>query len=309
MTRSARPRRPGGTAHAGRDALVVQARLHVRRDRGHPLPEGAAVVCANLVGVDVAGARLDCSQQARLPFVVAMAASIGDVVVIGPPARARPGGATAPVPYDTRSSAGLAASDGIIAFVPCAPGRRIAVYEGLRRRQHPERRHRRPFAAPARPSSPPPSCSTPGWSTASAGSTTARRSPTSTKRRSRASTRSAASLAYAEWNKHKINLIDTPGFGNFLSDTRAALRVVGRRRRRRRRGVGRRGADREGVGGGRGVRRCRAWSSSTGSTASAPASSRTLESLHDGVRPHRHPGADADRRGEVVPRRRRPRRR
>jgi elongation factor G len=36
----------------------------------------------------------------------------------------------------------------------------------------------------------------------------------------------SASLAYAEWNKHKINLIDTPGIGNFISDTRAALRVV-----------------------------------------------------------------------------------
>jgi elongation factor G len=34
-----------------------------------------------------------------------------------------------------------------------------------------------------------------------------------------------ASLAYAEWNKTKINLIDTPGFGNFFSDARAALRV------------------------------------------------------------------------------------
>ena len=35
-----------------------------------------------------------------------------------------------------------------------------------------------------------------------------------------------ASLAYAEWNKTKINLIDTPGFGNFFSDTRAAMRVT-----------------------------------------------------------------------------------
>ncbi len=35
----------------------------------------------------------------------------------------------------------------------------------------------------------------------------------------------SASLAYAEWRKHKINLIDTPGFANFLSDARAALRV------------------------------------------------------------------------------------
>jgi elongation factor G len=36
----------------------------------------------------------------------------------------------------------------------------------------------------------------------------------------------SCSLAYAEWNKTKINLIDTPGFGNFFSDTRAALRVA-----------------------------------------------------------------------------------
>ena len=36
----------------------------------------------------------------------------------------------------------------------------------------------------------------------------------------------SASLAYAEWNKTKINLIDTPGFGNFFSDARAAMRVV-----------------------------------------------------------------------------------
>ena len=35
----------------------------------------------------------------------------------------------------------------------------------------------------------------------------------------------SASLAYAEWNKQKINLIDTPGMGNFLSDARAALHV------------------------------------------------------------------------------------
>src|SRR5262245_52755075 len=36
----------------------------------------------------------------------------------------------------------------------------------------------------------------------------------------------AASLAYAEWNKTKINFIDTPGFGNFFSDARAAMRVA-----------------------------------------------------------------------------------
>jgi elongation factor G len=36
----------------------------------------------------------------------------------------------------------------------------------------------------------------------------------------------SAALAYVEWNKTKINLIDTPGMANFLSDARAALRVA-----------------------------------------------------------------------------------
>ncbi len=35
-----------------------------------------------------------------------------------------------------------------------------------------------------------------------------------------------ASVAFAEWDRHKINLVDTPGIANFLSDARAALRVV-----------------------------------------------------------------------------------
>ena len=36
----------------------------------------------------------------------------------------------------------------------------------------------------------------------------------------------SASLGFAEWNKHKINLIDAPGIGNFLSEARAALQVA-----------------------------------------------------------------------------------
>jgi elongation factor G len=36
----------------------------------------------------------------------------------------------------------------------------------------------------------------------------------------------SASVAYAEWNKQKINLIDTPGVGNFLADALAALNVA-----------------------------------------------------------------------------------
>ena len=36
----------------------------------------------------------------------------------------------------------------------------------------------------------------------------------------------SAALAYAEWNKTKVNFIDTPGMANFLSDAKAALRVA-----------------------------------------------------------------------------------
>jgi elongation factor G len=36
----------------------------------------------------------------------------------------------------------------------------------------------------------------------------------------------SSSLAFAEWQKTKINLIDTPGFANFLSDAFAGLRVA-----------------------------------------------------------------------------------
>jgi len=36
----------------------------------------------------------------------------------------------------------------------------------------------------------------------------------------------AASLGHAEWQQSKINIIDTPGFANFFTDARAALRVV-----------------------------------------------------------------------------------
>jgi len=36
----------------------------------------------------------------------------------------------------------------------------------------------------------------------------------------------SASPAFFEWNKCKVNLIDTPGMGNFLSDARAGLHVA-----------------------------------------------------------------------------------
>ena len=33
-------------------------------------------------------------------------------------------------------------------------------------------------------------------------------------------------LAFCEWKKHKINMLDTPGFGNMIQEARAALRVA-----------------------------------------------------------------------------------
>ncbi len=33
-------------------------------------------------------------------------------------------------------------------------------------------------------------------------------------------------MAFAEWNRHKINILDTPGFGNMIQEARAALRVA-----------------------------------------------------------------------------------
>jgi elongation factor G len=35
-----------------------------------------------------------------------------------------------------------------------------------------------------------------------------------------------ASLAFGEWKKAKVNILDTPGYANFLSESRAALRVA-----------------------------------------------------------------------------------
>ena len=34
------------------------------------------------------------------------------------------------------------------------------------------------------------------------------------------------SLAYGDWKGHRINLVDTPGYGDFIADARAGLRVV-----------------------------------------------------------------------------------
>jgi elongation factor G len=36
----------------------------------------------------------------------------------------------------------------------------------------------------------------------------------------------SSSLCYCEWQNHKFNFLDTPGYGNFIFDAKAALRVV-----------------------------------------------------------------------------------
>ena len=113
----------------------------------------------------------------------------------------------------------------------------------------------------------------------------------------------SASLAYAEWNKTKINLIDTPGIGEFPG-RRACGPARGRRSDRRRRcGARRAGADGKDLAGRRGDGAAAAGRrQSARSRARQPGTHPEIDSW--GAQPHRHPGAAADRRGEIVPRRR-----
>ena len=43
----------------------------------------------------------------------------------------------------------------------------------------------------------------------------------------------AAKLAFCELNKNKINMLDTPGFGNFIQEARGALRTLSPKTRER----------------------------------------------------------------------------
>jgi len=36
----------------------------------------------------------------------------------------------------------------------------------------------------------------------------------------------SSAVCFLEWKDHKVNLVDTPGFSNFLWDTKASLRAV-----------------------------------------------------------------------------------
>ena len=110
----------------------------------------------------------------------------------------------------------------------------------------------------------------------------------------------SSSLAHAEWQKTKINIIDTPGFANFLSDARAALarrRSRGRRRRCRRR---RRSADREALGRSRHRSTCRAIVAVNRLDRDRASLDRTLETLHRDCAREIVAGAASDRRGAGV---------
>jgi elongation factor G len=37
----------------------------------------------------------------------------------------------------------------------------------------------------------------------------------------------SSSLNHGEWNGHSLHIIDTPGYGDFIADTRSCLRVLG----------------------------------------------------------------------------------
>src|SRR2546428_8982327 len=54
------------------------------------------------------------------------------------------------------------------------------------------------------------------------GSTTTDFDPDEVKRKISINT----SIAYLDWKGHRVNLVDTPGYGDLIADPRAGLRVV-----------------------------------------------------------------------------------
>src|SRR5256712_5140367 len=54
------------------------------------------------------------------------------------------------------------------------------------------------------------------------GSTTTDFDPDEVKRKISINT----SIAYLDWKGHRVNLVDTPGYGDLIADARAGLRVV-----------------------------------------------------------------------------------
>ncbi len=82
----------------------------------------------------------------------------------------------------------------------------------------------------------------------------------------------STALAHCEWNKTKLNLLDTPGYGNFIQEARVAIHVADAALVNVCGVAGRRGPDGEGLG----IRRVsaarRAYWWSTASTAIGRAS-------------------------------------
>ena len=98
--------------------------------------------------------------------------------------------------------------------------------EDLSDAQDPQRGACRALAERARPRSPRPSCSGPGAITRAGrvedGTTVCDFEPEEQKRHLSLS----LALAPFEWEGHKVNLIDTPGYADFIGDVHAALRVA-----------------------------------------------------------------------------------
>ena len=135
------------------------------------------------------------------------------------------------------------------------------------------------------------SSTAPVRSPASAASRTASPCATTIPRSSARGLSLSLAVAPFEWKGHKVNLIDTPGYADFVGDVAAALRVVDLAVFVVSRGRRRRGADGGHLARGSPPRACPGWCSSTSSTASGPASSAPSTSCATASAPASRPSS------------------